>query len=71
VHSYVISHHPKAPGFGYPLTVVLVDLEEGTRLLADFAGDPGSVRVGMPVEVEWLRHDDEFTLPRFRPARET
>lgn len=71
VHSYVISHHPKAPGFEYPLAVVLVDLEEGTRLLADFTGDPDSVRVGMPVEVEWLRHDDEFTLPRFRPARET
>lgn len=69
VHSYVISHHPRAPGFGYPLTVVLVDLEEGTRLLADFAGDPGSVQVGMPVEVEWVRHDSEFTLPRFRPVR--
>ena len=66
VHSYVISHHPRAPGFQYPLAVLLVDLEEGTRLVADFAGDPDSVRVGMPVEVEWVRYDDEFTLPRFR-----
>ena len=68
VHSYVISHHPRAPGFEYPLAVLLVDIEEGTRLVADFAGDPDSVRVGMPVEVEWVRYDDEFTLPRFRPV---
>jgi len=70
VHSYVISHHPRAPGFEYPLAVVLADLEEGTRLVADFAGDPDSVQIGMPVEVEWLRLDDEFTLPRFRAAGE-
>jgi uncharacterized protein len=70
VHSYVIGHHPKAPGFEYPLAVVLADLDEGTRLLADFAGDPRSVQVGMPVEVEWIRYDNEFTLPRFRPAGE-
>jgi uncharacterized protein len=66
VHSYVISHHPKAPGFDYPVTIVLVDLAEGTRLVADFAGDPRTVRIGMPVDVEWLGRDDELTLPRFR-----
>jgi uncharacterized protein len=68
VHSYVISHHPQAPGFDYPLAVVLADLDEGTRLVADFAGDPASVRIGMPVEVEWVRYDEELTLPRFRAA---
>ncbi|GAB3136994.1 bifunctional MaoC family dehydratase N-terminal/OB-fold nucleic acid binding domain-containing protein [Micromonospora sonneratiae] len=70
VHSYVTSHHPKAPGFDYPLPVVLVDLEEGTRLVADFAGDPDSIHIGMPVEIEWLERDEELTLPRFRAARE-
>jgi uncharacterized protein len=70
VHSYVITHHPRAPGFTYPLAVILADLEEGTRLVADFAGDPGSVQIGMPVEVEWVRLDEEFTLPRFRAAGE-
>ena len=70
VHSYVITHHPRAPGFTYPLAVILADLEEGTRLVADFAGDPGSVQIGMPVEVEWVRLDDEWTLPRFRAAGE-
>lgn len=70
VHSYVISHHPRVPGFDYPLVIILADLDEGTRLVADFAGDPGSVRIGMAVEVEWVRLDDEFTLPRFRAAGE-
>ncbi|MEV0809907.1 MaoC family dehydratase N-terminal domain-containing protein [Micromonospora sp. NPDC050200] len=70
VHSYVISHHPKAPGFDYPLPIVLVDLAEGTRLVADFAGDPAGLRIGMPVEIEWLAYDDELTLPRFRAVGE-
>lgn len=70
VHSYVISHHPKAPGYDYPLAVLLVDLEEGTRLVADYSGDPGTVRVGMPVEVEWLDYGGDVILPRFRDREE-
>ncbi|MFD6663528.1 bifunctional MaoC family dehydratase N-terminal/OB-fold nucleic acid binding domain-containing protein [Micromonospora chalcea] len=68
VHSYVVSHHPKAPGYDYPLTVVLVDLEEGTRLVADFAGEAEEVEIGMPVQVDWLDYDENLTLPRFRAA---
>ncbi|MEV0564968.1 MaoC family dehydratase N-terminal domain-containing protein [Dactylosporangium sp. NPDC050588] len=68
VHSYVVSHHPKAPGYDYPLTVVLVDLEEGTRLVADFAGDAGEVEIGLPVQVDWVDYDEHLTLPRFRAA---
>lgn len=68
VHSFVVNHHPQAPGFAYPLAVLLVDLEEGTRLVADFAGDVDSVEIGMPVEIEWLAYTPELTLPRFRAA---
>ncbi|MFY1594618.1 bifunctional MaoC family dehydratase N-terminal/OB-fold nucleic acid binding domain-containing protein [Micromonospora sp. WMMD737] len=68
VHSYVVSHHPKAPGYDYPLTVVLVDLEEGTRLVADFVGNADEVEIGMPVQVDWLAYDENLTLPRFRAA---
>lgn len=68
VHSFVVSHHPKAPGYDYPLTVVLVDLEEGTRLVADYAGAADEIEIGMPVEVDWLDYDDTLTLPRFRAA---
>ncbi|MEU4565434.1 MaoC family dehydratase N-terminal domain-containing protein [Micromonospora sp. NPDC023956] len=68
VHSYVVSHHPKAAGYDYPLTVLLVDLEEGTRLVADFAGDAAEVEIGMPVQVDWLDYGEHLTLPRFRAA---
>ncbi len=32
--------------------------------------DPGSIQIGMPVEVGWVRPGGEFALPRFRAARE-
>lgn len=70
VHSFVISHHPKAPGFDYPHSVVLVDLAEGTRLVADFVGTPEALAVGLAVQVEWLDYDPELTLPRFRAVEE-
>lgn len=69
VHSYVVPHHPRMPGFPTPYVVVLVDLEEGTRLvsnLVDVAVD--AVRIGMPVELVITAVDDGLTLPLFRPA---
>jgi uncharacterized OB-fold protein len=34
VHSVTVLHHPQLPGFGYPLVVAVVELEEGTRLVS-------------------------------------
>lgn len=68
VHSFVVSHHPKAPGFDYPLGVVLADLPEGTRLVADYEGDPGELEIGMPLEITFARYDQDTVLPRFRRA---
>jgi uncharacterized protein len=70
VYSYVVNHHPQVPAFDYPLAVGLVELDEGTRLVANVVGvDPADVHVGMPVEVEFVDHDPELTLPAFHPAR--
>ena len=69
VYSHVVVHHPQVPAFEYPLAVALVELEEGTRLVSNVVGvDPGELRVGMPVEVEFVAFDDDLTLPQFRPA---
>jgi uncharacterized OB-fold protein len=69
VFSYVVVHHPQVPAFDYPLPVAVVELEEGTRLVADLVGiDPDAVEVGMPVVVDFVAVDDELTLPMFRPA---
>lgn len=69
VYSYVVNHHPEVPGFDYPLAVGLVELEEGTRLVADIVGiDPSAITVGMSVEVEFVDHDADLTLPAFHPV---
>ncbi len=69
VYSYVVVHHPQVGGFDYPLPIAVVELEEGTRLVADLIGiDPAEVRIGMPVVAEMVAVDDELTIPMFRPA---
>ena len=69
VYSYVVVHHPQVPAFDYPLPIAVVELEEGTRLVADLLGvAPDAVRVGMAVAVEFVAVDDELTLPMFRPT---
>jgi uncharacterized protein len=69
VHSYVVHHHPPVPGLRTPYAVVLVDLEEGVRMVGGLLGClPDDVRVGMPVELDLQRMDDELTLPQWRPA---
>jgi uncharacterized OB-fold protein/acyl dehydratase len=69
VYSFVVTHHPQAPGFDYPLPVVLVELEEGTRLVSNLIDiDPDDVEIGMPVVAELVAFDDELTIPQFRRA---
>ncbi|WP_119729230.1 bifunctional MaoC family dehydratase N-terminal/OB-fold nucleic acid binding domain-containing protein [Thermomonospora amylolytica] len=70
VHSYVVAHHPPHPAFDMPYVVALVELAEGTRLIANLTGlAPEEVEIGMPVVVDWLEADPDLTLPVFRPAR--
>lgn len=71
VHSYVVLHHPPVPGYEYPLPVVLVDLDEGTRIVANVSGcAPGEIRIGMRVQARIEPVDDEMRLPFFHPVRE-
>lgn len=69
LYSYVVAHHPRHPAFDYPLLIAVVELEEGTRLITNLTGvTPDDLRIGMPLEVEWLDADPELTLPVFRPV---
>ena len=68
VYSFVLHYHPPIPPFepGHPVAVI--QLEEGTRLVSDLVGiEPEAVRIGIPVQVEFNRVDDELILPQFRP----
>lgn len=73
VYSYVMPHEPKFPFFEYPYVVVLVELEEGVRLVSNLTGiDPADVRPGMPVEVYYQTFDgagsEGLVLHQFRPS---
>ena len=70
LHSYVVMHHPKHPAFDYPHVVGLIDLEEGTRLVAPIVGvAPESIEIGLKLAVEFQHVDGEHRVPVFRPVR--
>jgi hypothetical protein len=69
VHSYAVHHHPPVPGFSPPFIVVLADLDEGVRLLANLSDcDPSGVAIGMAVEAYCAEVEPGYWLPQFRPA---
>ena len=69
VYSYVMPHYPRFPMFEYPYIVVLVELDEGVRLVSNLCEiTPDDVRVGMAVEVFYTTFDNDLVLHQFRPA---
>jgi len=69
LHSFTVLHHPAFPPFHYPLAVALVDLEEGTRLVAGLVEvEPDAVTIGMAVEGEVREVEEGLPLPVFVPA---
>jgi uncharacterized protein len=67
LHSHVIVHQPQLPGFSYPLAVALVELEEGVRLLGNLQGtEPQALRIGMPLEAEFVEVEPGYVLYAFR-----
>ena len=71
VYSFVVMHYPEVPPFEHPNPIGLIELEEGTRLIAQLIGTaPGDVQVGQPVQVEFNTFetsDGDMVLPQFRP----
>lgn len=67
VHAWIVSAHPTEADDS-PRIVVLVDLVEGVRFVANLAGiEAADVTVGMPVRVTFETVDGVL-LPQFRPA---
>jgi hypothetical protein len=65
VHSFLVHHAPMVPGKQLPLTVALIELDEGVRMIGEISGE---VAIGDPVEVVFDRIDDDVTLAQWRPA---
>ena len=70
VYSFVVMHYPEVAPFDHPNPIVLVELEEGARLISQLVGvKPGDVRIGQAVQVEFNSFNDgELVLPQFRPV---
>jgi uncharacterized OB-fold protein len=71
VHSFSVVHRAPGPAFkaDVPYAVLLVELEEGPRMISTYTGgDPGEVTFDMDVVLVCERVSDELTLPRFRRA---
>jgi uncharacterized OB-fold protein len=69
VYSYVVVHYPQVPAFEYPLPIGLIELEEGTRVVANLHGmELDAIAIGMPVRAEFVDYDEELSLPVFVPA---
>jgi hypothetical protein len=69
VHSFSVVHRAPGPAFkaDTPYAVLLVDLEEGPRMISSYTGG-GAEEVTFDMEVMLVceQIDDNTTLPRFR-----
>jgi uncharacterized protein len=66
VHSFLVHHAPLVPGKQLPLTVALIELDEGVRMIGEITGE---IEIGDEVEVSFDRLDDDLTLAQWRLTR--
>ncbi len=67
VYSWVTYHESQEPSFKAPYSVVLVELDEGMRLISNLVDvKPDEIEIGMKVEVVFDKIMDEITLPKFK-----
>jgi uncharacterized OB-fold protein len=70
IYSFSTVHRPPSAEFkeDVPYTVVLVELEEGPRMISTLRdAPPETVRIGQAVEIVYEPSTAEVALPRFRP----
>jgi uncharacterized protein len=64
----VVVHYPQVPAFEYPLPIGLIELEEGTRVVANLGMEASEVTIGMAVRAEFVDYDGDVSLPVFVAA---
>jgi uncharacterized protein len=70
LYSYTVVYHPLAPGFDDPATVVVVELEEGVRVVSNLIeAEAAPLQIGEPLEVFFVAQDEGWTAPQFRRRR--
>jgi uncharacterized OB-fold protein len=72
VFTWTVVERPLHPAFveKCPYAPVVVEMEEGVRLLTDIVDcEPGDLAIDMPVEVVYDAVTNDVTLPRFRKSQ--
>jgi uncharacterized protein len=70
IYSFVVHRHPPVPGKELPILLVLVQLDDGVRMVGELLdAEPADLEIGAPVEVSMITIDDELTLPGWRLAK--
>jgi len=67
IYSWVTYMESPHPAFKTPYSVVLVELDDGVRLISNMVDTkPEEISIGMPVEVVFDDIAEGLTLPKFR-----
>jgi uncharacterized OB-fold protein len=68
VYSHVTHHYPKLPGVELPHTVLLVELEEGVRLVSEWAAGakPETTYIGQQVQAAFTPVPGGELRPTFK-----
>lgn len=70
IYSFVVYHRSVHPGFIVPYEVVLVELEEGVRIVSNMVDcGPENIEIGMPVELVVDQVFEDIALPKFKPIK--
>ena len=71
VWTFTVTRQNRTPGFAeeVPYVLALVELDEGVKMFSNVVDcDPDQVRIGMPVEVTFVRATDQVSVPYFKPV---
>lgn len=66
--SYTTVHAPLVPPFDQPYSAGIVELDEGTRLVAQLEDRREGWRIGMRVQVRFADCEGGFSLPYIKPS---
>ena len=69
--TYTITYQNRTPGFAedVPYVLALVELDEGVKMFTNIIEcDPKEVKIGMDVEVTFVKANNFITIPYFKPV---
>lgn len=69
--SWTTFHRQYLPAYPVPLTVIVVQLEEGPMMISNIdEAERPSLRIGVPVRMTYADHPDGYRIPRFTTETE-